>query len=168
MKAELFSSDFIISFFIFLSAFIIIFAYYNNLQTDVSETGTRNDMYSKAINIAGLLATTSGYPEYWNNNTVEVIGLYDSGKFNLTKFEYLKNVSYSDATRMLGSSYYNFYISLKNVTGNIIQKPDNPTVFYSYGATPSDAEQLVVIKRLGVANLGGNVTKIIMEVILWA
>ena len=168
MQAELFSSDFLISFFIFLSAFIIIVAYYQNLQTDISEADARNNMYSTAINIASLLATTSGYPKYWDNNTVEVIGLYDSGRFNLTKFEELKNVSYSNATKMLGSGYYRLNISLKNVTGNIVQKPENPTFFYSYGTSPSNAEQIVLVKRLGVINLGGNVTKIIMEIILWA
>lgn len=168
MKAELFSSDFIISFFIFLSAFIIIAAYYQNLQTDIAESGTRNDMYSRAINIASLLATTSGYPKYWDNNTVEVIGLYDSGKFNLTKFEELKNVSYTNATKMLGSGYYRLSINLKNVTGNIIQKSSDPTFFYSYGISPSNAEQIVLVKRLGVTDLEGNATKIVMEVILWA
>ena len=167
MRAELFSSDFIISFFIFLSAFIIIAAYYQNLQTDITEASVRNDMYSRAINIASLLATTSGYPKYWDSNTVEVIGLYDSGKFNLTKFEELKNVSYSNATKMLGSSYYRLNISLINVTGNIIQKPNDPTFFYTYGTSLSNAEQIVLVKRLGVANLEDNVTKIIMEVILW-
>jgi len=168
MRAELFSSDFLISFFIFLSAFIIIAAYFMNLQSDIAEANIRNDMYSRAINIGSLLATTSGYPKYWDSNTVEVIGIYDSGKFNLTKFEELKSISYSNATKMLGSGYYRLNINLKNVTGNIIQKPSNPAFFYSYGIPPSNAEQIILVKRLGVGNLEGNATKIIMEVILWA
>ena len=168
MRAEIFSSDFLISFFIFLSTFIIIVAYYQNLQIDVSESNARNKMYSTAINIASLLSTTSGYPEYWDSNTVEVIGLYDSGKFNLTKFEELKEVSHANATKMLGSGFYRLNISLKNVTGDIIQKPNDPTFFYSYGTSFYDAEQIAVVKRLGIVKLNGNVTKVIMEVVLWA
>jgi len=166
MRAELFSSDFLISFFVFLSALIIITAYYQNLQTDTYETNIRNDMYSKAINIASLLATTSGQPKYWDNDTVQVLGLYDSGKFNLTKFEYLKNISYPKAKTMLGAGVYNFNISLVNVSGNIIEKI-TPYVSYSCGTSFDSAEQVVLVKRLGVVDLEGNATKVTMEVILW-
>jgi hypothetical protein len=175
MKAELFSTDFLISFFVFLSAFIIIAAYYQNLQTDVSETNIRNHMYSKAISIASLLATTSGYPKYWDNNTVEVIGLYDSGKFNLTKFEELKNIPYQDIRTKLGTGVYNINITLINASGNILQKPDDQSYFYALNDTTNipmlNAEQLVIVKRLGVVKLWGdevaNATKVTLEVILW-
>jgi len=175
MKAELFSTDFLISFFVFLSAFIIIAAYYQNLQTDVSETNIRNYMYSKAISIASLLATTSGYPKYWDNNTVEVIGLYDSGKFNLTKFEELKNIPYQDIRTKLGTGVYNINITLVNASGSILQKPNDQSYFYALNDTANipmlNAEQLVIVKRLGVVKLWGNevanATKVTLEVILW-
>lgn len=166
MKAELFSSDFMISIFLFFSVLVIITFYYQNLQNDVYETSNRNDMYIKAIDVASLLATTSGYPHDWNSTTVKIIGLYDSGKFNLTKFEYLiNNTDYQTAKTMLGTGVYNFYISLKNITGNIIVKSGNYN--YSYGLYPSNAEQVVLVKRLGLVNLNGNATKVTLEVILW-
>ena len=169
MRAELFSSDFIISFFIFLSALLIVNAYYRNFQTEISETSMRNDMYSKAISIASLLATTSGQPQYWDSNTVKVIGLYDAGKFNLTKFEELKNIPYSNATFKLGSGYYNLNITLtENNTEKILQNSSNPAYFYTYGTSLDDAEQIVVVKRLGVVSFGGNTRKVTLEVILWA
>lgn len=168
MRAELFSSDFLISFFIFLSALIIITVYYQNLQTDVSEASIRNDMYTKATNIASLIATTSGYPEYWNSTNVQVIGLYDSGKFNLTKFGYLINdTSYQRARIMLGTGAYNFLITLKyNNTDVVLQKPGS-NYNYSYGMPMSNEEQVVVVKRLGVVKLGDNTIKVTMEVVLW-
>ena len=167
MRAELFSSDFMISMFIFLSALLIIVFYYQNLQTDVYETSNRNDMYSKAINLASLLAESSGYPQFWNSTNVEIIGLYDSGKFNLTKFGELKNIDYQTAKVLLGTGVYNFNITLKNTTGSIIEKPSNPNYKYTYGLDAANAEQTMLVKRLGVADLEGNATKIIMEVILW-
>ena len=168
MRAELFSSDFLISFFIFLSALLIITAYYQNLQTDVYETNLRNDMYSKAIVIASLLATTSGHPQYWDSTNVEVIGFYDSGKFNLTKFEYLINdTSYQEARIKLGTGVYNFLITLKsNNTDFVIQK-FGTDYNYSYGMIPTNEEQVLVVKRLGVVNNSGIITKATLEVILW-
>ena len=167
MKAELFSSDFIISIFIFLAAFLIITIYYENLQSDVYENSNRNDMMSKAIKVASLLAESSGYPQFWNSTDVQVIGLYDSGKFNLTKLEYLINdTNYQTAKTMLGTGVYNFFISLKNTTGDIIEKPSS-NYDYSYGMPVTNSEQTVLVKRLGVVNLGGNSTKVTLEVILW-
>lgn len=169
MRAELFSSDFIISFFIFLSAMLIVNAYYRNFQTEIAETSMRNDMYSKAISIASLLATTSGQPQYWDHGNVRVLGLYDSGKFNLTKFEELKNIPYRNATFKLGSGYYNLNITLtENNTEKILQNSSNPAYSYTYGTSLDSAEQIIIVKRLGVVSLGGNTRKVTLEVILWA
>ena len=167
MKAELFSSDFIISILLFFTAITIITVYYQNLQSDVYEASTRNDMYSKAINIASLLAESGGYPQFWNSSNVKVIGLYDSGKFNLTKFEELKNMNYQTVKSILGTGPYNVFISLKNVTGGIIEKPSMPSYNYSYGLNIDSAENVVLVKRLGIVNLEGNTTKVTMEVVLW-
>lgn len=167
MKAELFSSDFLISIFVFLAAFLIITFYYQNLQSDVYESNTRNDMYSRASKVSSLLAESGGYPHYWNSTDVKVIGLYDSGKFNLTKFEELQKMDYQTVKSMIGTGVYDFFISLKNTTNDIIEKPGIPPVEYSYGMSPVNAEQTVIIKRLGVVNLESNITKVTMEVILW-
>ena len=82
MKAELFSSDFIVSIIIFLSILVILGMYYGNLQADIYEKNIRNDMHIKAVNTASLLAISSGDPEFWNSSNVRVIGLYDSERFN--------------------------------------------------------------------------------------
>ena len=168
MKAELFSSDFLISFFIFLSTLLVITTYYQNLQTDIYETNLRNVIYFKTVSISSLLATTSGYPQYWNSTNVEVIGLYDSGKFNLTKFEYLINdTNYQDVRTKLGTGVYNFLINLKsNNTDSIIQKLGT-NYNYSYGMIPTNEEQVAVVRRLGVVNNSGIVSKATLEVILW-
>ncbi|MEM5781789.1 MAG: hypothetical protein QXD43_01155 [Candidatus Aenigmatarchaeota archaeon] len=164
MKAELFSSDFIISILVFFSALAIIAFYYQNLQSDVYENNIRNEMYYKAMNIASLLATSSGYPQYWDSSNVEVLGFYDNGKFNLTKFEEFKEIDEQEAKKMLGAGAYNFFISLKNTTGQIIERPG---VIYSHGLPIINAEQVVKVKRLGLVNLEGKPTKVTLEVVLW-
>jgi len=171
LKAELFSSDFMISILLFFTVLIIIAVYYQNLQSDIYEANNRNDMYAKTINVASLLAESSGYPQFWNSTNVQVLGLYDSGKFNLTKFEYLinkTNLDYQTVKTMLGTGAYDFFISLRNVSGSIIVKPSNPNFNYSCGLYPSNPEQTLLVKRLGVVNLEGNSTKVTLEVILWS
>ena len=165
MKAELFSSDFVISILVFLCALVIISFYYQNLQSDVYESSIRNEMFSKATNMASLLATTSGYPKYWNNTSVKVIGLYDDGKFNLTKFEELKKINFNTAKTMLGAGPYKIYIALRNETDDVIE---NQGISYSYGIAPVNAEQVVLVKRLGIVKIEETSIKTTMEVILWS
>jgi hypothetical protein len=160
MKAELFSTDFMVSILIFLSALVMITFFYQNMHSDMAESQARNDMYSKAISLASMLATTSGYPTYWNNSSVKNIGIYDGGKFNLTKFDEMKKVDVQLARIMFGTSYYNFYISMKNETGGVMGN-------YSYGNPIVNPEQVIVIKRLGVTVFNGTARKAILEVDIW-
>ena len=165
MKAELFSTDFIISILLFLSVLVILGLYYENLQTDVYEQYIRNDMQRKAINVADVLATSSGSPQFWNSSNVKVIGLYDSGKFNLTKFrELVQYFDHETVKRMMGTGVYNLNINLKNETGSVIEIGE---IVYSFGLPLTDVKDAVAIKRLGIADLETENKKVIMEVILW-
>jgi hypothetical protein len=163
LKAELFSSDFIISILLFISIIAIAGLYYQNLQTDVYDSYIRNDMQTKAMNVASLLATTSGDPKYWDSSNVKVIGIYDSGRFNLTKFAELKEIDYTTSKRLLGINY-ELNITLKNETGNVLESNG---VVYSFGIPLIDVKQSVLVKRLGLVEIEGNVSKVIMEVLIW-
>jgi hypothetical protein len=165
LKAELFSTDFLISILLFLSVLVILGFYYGNLQNDIYQHYVRNDMQKKAINAADLLATSSGSPQFWDSNNVDVIGLHDSGKFNLTKFLELKKINYDTAKQMMGTGYYDLNISLKNETGSLIEIGGN---VYSFGLPLVDVKDAVSIKRLGIADLESGNKKVILEVIVWA
>jgi hypothetical protein len=158
LKAELFSSDFIISIMIFLSVLIIVGAYYDNFQTDIYEYSVRSDIHSKLMNIADILGASSGEPQFWNSSNVKVVGLYDDGQFNLTKFSELKKIDYDTAKILIGTGAYELYLVLKNETGNVID---------SFGMSIANAENVVSIKRLGLVEIEGKNKKAIMEVILW-
>jgi len=164
LKAELFSTDFIVSILLFLSVLVILGLYYENLQTDVYEQYVRNDMQRKAINVADLLATSSGNPQFWDSTNVKIVGLYDSGKFNLTKFKELKKINHETVKRMIGAGVYNLNISLKNETGNVIEI--DGTV-YSFGLPLTNVKDAVSLKRLGIADLESEIKKVILEVVLW-
>ena len=164
MKAELFSTDFIISILLFLSIVIILGFYYGNLQNDIYQQYLRNDMQKKAINVADLLATSSGNPDGWDSTNVKVLGLYDNGKFNLTKFLELKKISHDTVRRMMGTGVYNLNISMKNETGSVIEIGGD---VYTFGLPLADVRNVISIKRLGIADVESENKKVILEVVIW-
>ncbi len=165
MKAELFSSDFVIGLSIFLTAICIFGIFYTSLQNDIIDYEIRNEIQGKAINIADLLVTSSGDPKYWNSTNVNVLGLYDDGLINLTKFEELKNIDYYTAKRFLGVGGYDFYIELKNASSYVLT---NGTTVYEFGREKSsDASQTFYVERYGLTRLNGNITKTIIGVVVW-
>ena len=165
MRAELFSTDFIVSIILFLSIVVIVGFYYGNLQNDIYQQYVRDDMYRKAINAADLLVVSSGSPKYWDATNVEVIGLNDEGKINLTKFSELKNLDHQTVRQMMGTGIYNLNISLKDETGNFIKEDD---IVYTFGLPLTNAKNIISIKRLAIADLETENKKVIVEVILWA
>jgi hypothetical protein len=164
LKAELFSSDFMIGLSVFLIAMSIFGIYYTNLQNDVVDYKIRNDMQTKANSIADQLATSSGSPEFWNSSNVNVIGLEDSNLINLTKFQELKNIDYYVAKTKLGVGGYELYIEIKNQTGNVISDGE-----YMFGMeTTDDTENIFYVSRYALANISGKVSKVILGVAVWS
>jgi hypothetical protein len=165
LKAEIFSWDFVTGIIIFSSIVIMLGIYYTNIYNDISEYETRKDLQMKAISIANLLATSSGEPEFWNSNNVKVIGLYDSGQFNLTKFDEIKKMSYRDVKNILGVGRYEIYIEIQNETGSVLEVNGSN---YSFGVPLSNVRNAFSIKRFGLVEVNGEIKKSILKVVLWS
>ncbi len=139
--------------------------YYNNIYNDIYESEMRKDLQMKTISVADLLATSSGEPEFWNSTNVKVIGLYDSGVFNLTKFDELKKMDYKDVKNILGIGGYEIYIEIQNETGNVIKVGDST---YSFGMPLNNVRNAFSVKRLGLIKINDNFQKSILQVVLWS
>jgi len=162
LKAEIFSSDFVTGLSIFLIGMIIFEVFYGNLHAEISDYKIRDDIQAKVNSIADVLVSSTGYPEYWNNDTVKVIGFFNSGLINLTKFEELQEIEYYTAKRMMGVGGYEIYIELKNKTGDVING-------YTYGIKEGEsANQVFYVKRLGLVDFNGNITKTILNLGVWS
>ncbi len=147
--------------FIFLIGIVIFEVFYSNLYAEINDYGIRDDIQAKLNSIADFLATSTGYPEYWDNNTVKVIGLFNSGLINLTKFNELQKIEYHTVKKMMGAGSYEIYIEVQNETGDLIND-------YKYGTKEGEnANQVFYVKRLGLIDWNGNVTKAILNVGVW-
>ncbi len=165
MKAELFSSDFIIGLTVFLIAIGIFGIYYASIQGDIAGYAIRNEIQNKANNIANLLVTGPGEPQCWNYTDVKVIGLYDSGTINLTKFEELKKINYNVVKTLLGVDGYELYIELKNNTGDVLK---NSSTIYEFGIEPNEnTMQAFYVERYGLTALNERVIKTLIGVVVW-
>jgi hypothetical protein len=162
LKAEVFSTDFIAGLTIFLMAVVIFESFYGNLDSEIGSYKVRNDAQTRANSVADILATSPGYPNNWNFANVETIGLYDSGFLSLDKFNQLMSVEYYTAKREMGVGGYEIYLEVTNSTGSILGN-------YKYGRPVGEnASQVFFVKRLGLANYNGNVTKVILNVGVWS
>ena len=162
MKAEVFSSDFIIGLFLFLIAIVMFEMFYTNLSAEIGDYKIRSDLHSKANSISETLVTSPGFPEDWNSSNVEIIGLFDSGLVNLTKFDRMKELEYYAMKNKLGLGGYNLYVHITNSTGSALND-------YAYGIKEDgNAEQVFYVKRLCLINYSGNITKAILNVGVWS
>jgi hypothetical protein len=162
LKAEVFSTDFVAGLTIFLMAIVIFESFYGNLESEIGNYKTRNDAQIMANRVADVLSTSPGYPQNWNSSNVKVIGLYDSGRFSLERFDQLKNINYNVAKTMMGLGFYNIYLEVTNSTGSMIGS-------YTYGSKEDEnASQVFYVRRLGLVYFNGNITKAILNVGVWS
>jgi hypothetical protein len=157
-----FSTDFVVGLTIFLMAIVVFESFYGNLESGINNYKTRNDAQTKANSVADILATSPGYPNDWSNDTVEVIGLYDSGFLSLEKFSQLMKLEYYTAKRKMGVGGYEVWIEMQNISGSTLGS-------YKFGRpVDENASQIFSVKRLGLVNFNGNVTKAILNVGVWS
>ncbi|NIO44692.1 MAG: hypothetical protein GTN36_04025 [Candidatus Aenigmarchaeota archaeon] len=161
MKAEIFSSDFVLGLSLFLIGLVIFEVFYGSLHAEINDYKIRDDIQAKVNSIADVLVTSTGFPEYWNNDSVKVIGFFSDGLINLTKFEELQKIEYYTAKRIMGVGGYEIYIDIRNKTDDIIDG-------YSYGIEEDESSsQVFYVKRLCLVDFNGNTTKAILNVGVW-
>jgi len=94
------------------------------------------------------------------------LGLQNDHKFNRTKMDSLNktldpgNLGYNETKELIDAVFYEYFFRVYNTT--------NDTV-YSFGLYPSDAENVVRIKRIGIYR-NSTLEKdaiVTLEVLLW-
>ncbi len=98
-----------------------------------------------------------GVPKYWNASNVIDIGLSNDHRFNRTKMDNLNDAAlgYDKVKKLIGVEVYDYNFTVHDKTKNVI---------YSFGIPPSNYDNLVKIKRVGI--LDGEIVTV--YVMVWA
>jgi hypothetical protein len=154
-KGQTFSTDFIIACTIFVLAVGLLLLYWRYTTNKISETNKINDMIEKAYLISEIWFR-DGIPKYWDSSNVIDIGLSNEHRFNKTKMDSLNDpeLGYENVTKLIGVEVYNYNFTVYNMTKNVV---------YTFGQNPSNPDNLVKIKRVGI--LDGKIVNV--DAMVW-
>src|SRR3989338_3668446 len=105
-NAQMWFMDFVIGIIIFSLVLITYYTYTTNISKQ--DAVVLNDIISDSKSVSSSLML-AGFPENWNNETVQRIGLTGSNQqTDDTKLRYLSGISYKESKKLLGAVYYFF------------------------------------------------------------
>ncbi|MEK6876402.1 MAG: hypothetical protein AABX63_03255, partial [Nanoarchaeota archaeon] len=116
-KAQMWFMDFVIGIIIFSLVLITYYTYTTNISKQ--DAVVLNDIISDSKSVSSSLML-AGYPENWDNETVQRIGLTGNNQnTDETKLRYLSDIPYKEAKKLLGT-VYDFFMFLEDGNGNLI------------------------------------------------
>ena len=134
MKAQIWSTDFVISIVIFFSVFALLIFSINNISSQNEIKRNFEDINNKISIVSESLVRTKGLPENWNSSNVILIGLAsEENILNETKLNEFNNTEYQKIKEIFG---YDFYF---NLTDSL-----NGTIYLEKGLQPPSNANLVV------------------------
>jgi hypothetical protein len=120
-KSQVFAIDLIIALVLFLSLLGIYSSWRDFVYS--KNVGTRDfqDSAVKVSQAAFLLFESEGYPVAWNASTVQQLGLMKArNTLHKNKLASFLNLSYDNATRMLGLGGFDWYFELRYLNGTMV------------------------------------------------
>ncbi len=147
-KAQIFSSDLILSAFVFTVILSFVFLILVNNQIKIENNLKTSDLESKVMQITDILVQNPGEPSNWEDNagSVKLIGLADTDRvLSEKKITEFSNIDYNITREKMGISGIDFYFVLKELNEGIVKINGNET---KAGRTPGlNSTQIIIIKR---------------------
>jgi hypothetical protein len=152
-KGQIFTSDFIISVFIFLTVFITANLLWVDLASQIKTDAEKTEMQTLSLTVSDILVKTPGVPTNWTTANVISLGLAsDENILNKTKILDFLAINYNRTRELLAMPGYNLYIVMKYRNGTIVEL-DGQLV--AHGANISSAamnivksQRVVVVREL--------------------
>ena len=140
-KAQVFTPDFIVASIMFLLILTILQVYTQNMYEKI-ERQENLLYYDSLISTTDILLLYQGYPEYWNENNVEVLGVAEKPNYlNRTKVEHMMNMTNDKIRKIINIEGRSFNVTIKNSTD----------IMYTTGDSDwEDSENIFVINRNGI------------------
>jgi len=116
-KAQAWIADFAIAIIIFAVVLVSYYTYTTNVSKH--DAAILNDLVSDAKSVSSSLLL-SGYPNDWDNATVQIIGITDNNnKISQNKLANLKDISFNNAKSLLGT-IYDFFLFFEDSNGTLV------------------------------------------------
>jgi hypothetical protein len=119
-KAQVISGDFIMSLAVFMIVIVLVLNVYTNVSEKVAGADETRNMEAISLFASDALMKTPGYPADWNETSVQVIGLSDGGRLNMSKIRKFVAMDYDTARDLLGFQSYNFNVTFYDTSNNIM------------------------------------------------
>lgn len=158
-KGQTFTPDFFFSAVIFIFILNFVYLAWNSAQEKTLDVES-DYMQKKTFYITDMLARTPGFPLDWNSTNVELCGLADSPNIiNVSKMDYLGNISYDNLTYLWGLGYYDFNLTIES--DSIYRSFGKSIDANSVHITPTERVILIEDDSTGVFEKG------LLRFILW-
>jgi hypothetical protein len=141
-KGQALSLDFMVAS-ILLFMVLAFLAVQVSYELKESQETRQKEALIDAADQASNIFFSEGYPKNWTNANVETLGMEKNGRLSIEKLVYFNQISYSNATGLLGVNS-DFNITILN-KGNEIM---------SFGRPYDNATSIVKRERLGVLENG--------------
>lgn len=161
-KAQVISAEYMIAFFLFFAATVVIMSLWNQVTADAIETETDTRLESIADDAAETLLRTQGLPTNWSRDNVTSIGLANVSRqilrYKVEEFIELLNDTQTDLCdysgtnyecnkHMVGVSGYDFYINFSDINGTTLTLDNGRALA---GRLPVNETKSITITRTGL------------------
>ncbi len=124
VKAQVFSPDFIVASVMFILILVILHVHTQDMYEKI-EKQENMIYYENLVSTTDLLLLYHGYPPYWNETNVEVLGLADRPNYlNRTRVEQMMGMSESKIKSLLNLGGKSFRFIIENSTDVMFEKGD--------------------------------------------
>jgi hypothetical protein len=122
MKAQAWSFDFMASVVVFFMIMAVLFFVWEYTTFQNEDQMLFNDMQNNALTITDTIIRTRGFPEHWNESSVQVMGLAsEENVLNETKILMFVQMDYENTKRILGIPAYQFYFQILHLNNSQAQ-----------------------------------------------
>ena len=137
MKAQIWSFDFAVSFFIFFLALVPMLFLWNYVNVQQLDQRYLDEIQIKALDVSDSLVRTAGVPADWNATTVRSVGLADEENvLNATKVNYLLSMNYNTLKSIM-TDEHDFSLTITDLNG---------TVYGNIGISPANETAVPVVR----------------------
>lgn len=164
MKGQLFSSEILVSFSIFLGAVLVYLFAWNSLQANYMHEMADAKMQSVLLGLSDVMVLSPGDPSDWETGAgmgANSFGLaaseneLSSEKIYMMQYYFASN--YSTMRDRMGAAGYEIFMNVSNPDGDVL---------YSFGSlADTDNETISAVEANRLAMLGGELVNVRMQ--LW-